>query len=256
MGSIKKYFIPKLYEYREGTDKFSDLAEDLQKFIIEYLDVSHQIAIKNRFIKKVTKQIREEQSQIKRLKKRVTNIYPKIKSIPSGYSLSTLFVEKDRNSYRLNFEWLGLKKKCSLGSDLNKIRKACRVLTNNPKLQLTKTNFREIIKFSFNDNLNDFLHYSSLKRVKDAKRVKFDFNTNSFLLTDSNGIDLNKLDKISQSKKLGANAKTPTNIKKQNKFDNSLSWWGALGNLDHSLTKDNDYHGYIKGVRKFNFGKK
>jgi len=253
MGSIKKYFIPKLNEYREGTDKFTDLEGDLQKSIIEFLDVSHQIAVKNRFIKKVTKQIREEQKQIKRLKKKVTSIYPKIKSIPSGYSLSTLFVEKDRNSFRLNFEWLGLKKKCSLGSDLNKIRKACRALTQNPKLQLNKTNFREVIKFSFNDNLNDFLHYSSLKKVKEAKRVKFDFNTNTFVLIDSNGIDISKSDKIHKSKNLGANAKTPTNLKKQNRFDNSLSWWGPLGNLDHSLTKDNDYKGYIKDIIKFNF---
>ena len=253
MGSIEKYFIPKLYEYREGTDKFTDLERGIQKIIIEFLDVSHQIAVKNRFIKKVTKQIREEQNQIKRLKKKVTSIYPKIKSIPSGYSLSTLFVEKDRNSFRLNFEWLGLKKKCSLGSDLTLIKKACRALTQNPKLQLNKTNFREVIKFSFNDNLNDFLHYSTLNKVKSAKRIKFDFEMNTFTLIDSNGIDLSKKDKLSRSKKLGSNAETQTQTKKQNRLENSYSWWGPLGNLDHSLTKDNDYNGYIKDIIKFNF---
>jgi hypothetical protein len=253
MGSIKKYFIPKLNEYREGTDKFTDLEEDIQNSIIEFLDVSHQIAVKNRFIKKVTKQIREEQKEIKKLKKRVISIYPKIKSVPSGYSLSTLFVEKDRNSFRLNFEWLGLKKKCSLGTDLGLIRKACRVLTMNPKLQLNHKNYKDVIKFSFNDNLNDFLHYSTLNKVKSAKRIKFDFKTNSFTLIDSNGVDLNKKDKLSKPKRLGANAKTSTQVKKQNRLENSYSWWGPLGNLDHSLTKDNDYNGYIKGLRTYNF---
>jgi len=41
--------------------------------------------------------------------------------------------------------------------------------------------------------------------------------------------------------------------KEQIRLENSYSWWGPLGNLDHSLTKDNDYNGYIKDTIKFNF---
>jgi len=34
---------------------------------------------------------------------------------------------------------------------------------------------------------------------------------------------------------------------------NIYSRWGPLGNLDHFLTKGNDYNGYIKDTIKFNF---
>ena len=121
MGSVKKYFVKYLSVYKTDKDKFEHLSEDLQNYLLEFLEVNRVIAAKNRFIRKATKQIKEDLIDIKRLKKRVTDLHPKVKSIPNGYSFSNLSVEKDRNSYRLNINWLGLKKKCSLGTDLRKI---------------------------------------------------------------------------------------------------------------------------------------
>jgi hypothetical protein len=237
MGSVKKYFVKYLSVYKTDKDKFEHLSEDLQNYLLEFLEVNRVIAAKNRFIRKATKQIKEDLIDIKRLKKRVTDLHPKIKSIPNGYSFSNLSVEKDRNSYRLIINWLGLKKKCSLGTDLRKIGKICREEYLNKEIKLNQKNFKEVIRASFLDILNDSLMQMGYDNFKHCKKIKFNYELKTFEIQLNEGVDYTKRDTISQSKKLGQNVNTPTSIKKTNRLKNSYGWV-PFPNLHHALDKD------------------
>ena len=66
MGSVKKYFVKYLSVYKTDKDKFEHLSEDLQNYLLEFLEVNRIIAAKNRFIRKATKQIKDDLIDIKR----------------------------------------------------------------------------------------------------------------------------------------------------------------------------------------------
>ena len=134
MANMKKYFVPNLSELVKNKEKFAELDKKVQSQILSFLADNKIIAQNNRLVKKATKEIKEANRITNRLKKNVTKIYPVIKNLPSGYSLSVLYVEKDRNSYRLDIRWVGLRKKCSLGTDLKEIQKICRFYNLDKKV--------------------------------------------------------------------------------------------------------------------------
>ena len=232
MARMSKWFIPNLSEMVKNEEKLNQLNEGIRSKIIEFLALNKIIAERNRFVKKANKEIREANSLIKKLKKKVVKIHPVIKNLPSGYSLSDLFVEKDRNSYRLDIHWIGLRKKCSLGTDLKKIEKICRVHNSDKTLKLTPTNFTDGIRQSLNDVLNDFLIESGYETIKNCKRIVY--IKDGFKVIENKGLDVLKKDKLSQSKKLGTNANTSTSIKKQNRINNTTV---PFPNLDYSLNR-------------------
>jgi hypothetical protein len=232
MARMSKWFIPNLSELVKNEEKFNQLDEGIRNKIVEFLAINKIIAERNRFVKKANKEIREANSLIKKLKKNVVKIYPVIKNLPSGYSLSDLYVEKDRSSYRMDFHWIGLRKKCSLGTDLKKIEKICRVYNSDKTLKLTPTNFIEGIRQSLNDVLNDFLIESGYETIKNCKRIVY--IKDGFKVIENKGLDVLKKDKLSQSKKLGKNANTSTSIKKQNRINNTTV---PFPNLDYSLNR-------------------
>ncbi len=232
MARMSKWFIPNLSELVKNEEKLSQLDEGIRSKIVEFLAINKIIAERNRFVKKANKEIREANSLIKKLKKKAVKIHPVIKNLPSGYSLSDLFIEKDRNSYRLDIHWIGLRKKCSLGTDLKKIEKVCRVHNADKTLKLTPTNYKEGIRQSLNDVLNDFLIESGYETIKNCKRIIY--IKNGFKVIENKGLDVLKKDKLSQSKKLGKNANTSTSIKKQNRINNTTV---PFPNLDYSLNR-------------------
>ncbi len=198
MPSMKKWFIPNLSQLVQHKEEFEKFDKSIQNKILQFLTDNKLIAENNRFVKKVAKEIRMANSQSKKLKKNVTKIYPIIKNLPNGYSLSELYVEKDRNSYRLDIHWIGIRKKCSLGTDLKKIETICKKYNSNPSIKLTESNYKEVIRQSLNDELNDFLIDCGYEKIRDCSKIYLDEGI--FKIREAKGVELSKKDKTKKSR--------------------------------------------------------
>ena len=207
MATIKKWFVPNLSELVKNKEKFEELDKKVQSQILTFLADSKIIAHNNRVVKRAMKEIKEANALTKKLKKNVTKIHPIIKNLPNGYSLTDLYVEKDRNSYRLDVHWIGLRKKCSLGTDLKKIEKICKHHSLNKEIRLNQTNFKEVIRQCLNDALNDFFIDCGYERIKNADKIYIE--KNEFKIKDSEGVNLSYNDK--PSKKPSSVENNPSN---------------------------------------------
>lgn len=203
MANMKKYFVPNLSELVKNKEKFGELDKKVQSQILSFLADNKIIAQNNRLVKKATKEIKEANRITNRLKKNVTKIYPVIKNLPSGYSLSDLYVEKDRNSYRLDIRWVGLRKKCSLGTDLKEIQKICRFYNLDKKVVVNAENYKDVIRQSLSDVLNDFLIECRYENVNNATKLYFEKNELKIKLPK--GVDVEKKDKLSKASHLDSN---------------------------------------------------
>ncbi len=203
MANMKKYYVPNLSELVKNKERFEELDKKVQSQILKFLADNRIIAQNNRFVKKATKEIKEANRITNRLKKNVTKIYPVIKNLPSGYSLSDLYVEKDRNSYRLDIRWVGLRKKCSLGTDLKEIQKVCRFYNLDKKIVVNDSNYKDVIRQSLSDAINDFLIECGYENVKNATKLYFEKNV--FKINLPKGVDVEKKDKLSKASHLESN---------------------------------------------------
>ncbi len=234
MKKNENRFIKNLGQLVKSQEKFYELDETIQSHIFEFLKANRLVKLKSIKIQNRLKEIEEVKKDIKKLSKVITKNYNKIKDVPSGYVLSNLSVEKDSNSYMLVINWIGLRKKCSLGTDLKRIEKLCRRFHINTKVRLNNSNFKNIIRESLDEVVNDFLVEVGFKSIKDSKRIKVDWEKGGFTVVKNSGINLSKHDKWIGSKKLGQNVKTPTSVKKANRNSEKFYTW-PKGNLSNAL---------------------
>jgi len=192
MPSMKKWFIPNLTQFVKNKEEFDKFDTHIQNKICKFLEYNKEIAENNRFVKKAAKEIRLANARSKKLKHNITKIYPIIKNLPNGYSLSEIYVEKDRNSYRLDIHWIGIRKKCSLGTNLKKIETICKKYNIDSKIKLTESNYKEVIRQSLNDELNDFLIECGYQNIRDCSKIYLENSV--FKIKKSMGVDTNKKD--------------------------------------------------------------
>ena len=234
MKKTENKYINQLGDFVKNKEKFYDLDETIQTNIFSFLKANRLVKLKLEKIRNRTIEIENTKKDIKKLSKDITKYHKIIKDIPSGYMLSELSIEKDSNSYMLVINWVGLRKKCSLGTDLKKIELLCKRYHINKKIKLNQSNFKSIIRESLHEVFNDFLVDVGFKKIKEAKKIKIDWERGGFVVIQNEGINLDKADKWIGSKKLGQNVNTPTSLKKSNRNSEKFYTW-PKGNLSNSL---------------------
>ena len=144
-----KRYIDGLGNVMKDQQRFFSFPKEIQKAVYGYLKLHRKKRRlekkKKELITNFNKEKKLIEKEIKSLTRDETKNFKIIRDLPKDYQLINIYVEPDRNSYRLDIHFCGLRKKCSLGTDLNKIQKACEGFIPNLNKQITKTNYREII---------------------------------------------------------------------------------------------------------------
>ena len=207
-----KRYIDGLGDVMKDQQRFHSLPKEIQKAVYGYLNLHR----KKRRLEKKKKELIENfskekkllEKEIKSVTRDETNNFNIIKDLPNDYQLVNIYVEPDRNSYRLDIHFCGFRKKCSLGTDLNKIQKACEGFIPNLDKKITKSNFKEVITSSMIGDLNDFIVDNGFNKFRDSKKIVLDYTTNKFEYISEIKVDIVKEDKVKKSERIVWNSKT------------------------------------------------
>lgn len=207
-----KRYIDGLGDVMKDQQRFQSLPKEIQKAVYGYLNLHR----KKRRLEKKKKELIENfnrekkifEKEIKKLTRDETINFKLIKDLPKDYQLVNIYVEPDRNSYRLDIHFCGFRKKCSLGTDLNKIQKACEGFIPSLKKKIDKSNYREVITSSMKDDLNDFIVDNGLNKFRDSKKIILNYTTNKFEYVNEIRVDIIKEDKVKKSQRIVWNSKT------------------------------------------------
>lgn len=180
---MKTRYVENLGEVMKDQKAFIGLPYEMKKAVYTFLTANRKIRVRKKrissLIEEHTKAIKTLKSELKKLSIVETENYNIIKHLPKGTSVSNLYVESDKGKYiRIDIHWCGIRKKCSLGKDLNEISKICTILNPKLKQKVTLTNYKNIINTSFGFKLNDFLLENGFEKFRDSKRLKW--NTKSY----------------------------------------------------------------------------
>ena len=207
-----KRYIDGLGSVMKDQKRFFELPKEIQKSVYGYLNLHR----KKRKLEKQKKQLIENYRQekktiereIKSLTREETKNFQIIKDLPKNYQLINIYVEQDRNSYRLDIHFCGFRKKCSLGTDINKIQKACEGFIPSLNTKIMKSNFKEIIVSYMRDDLNDFIVENGFNKFRDSKKIILNYITNKFEYKSEIKVDINKEDRVKKSQRIRLNSKT------------------------------------------------
>lgn len=137
-----------------------------------------------------------------------------------------------------------MRKKCSLGTDLKEIQKICRFYNLDKKVVVNAENYKEVIRQSLSDALNDFLIECGYENVKNATKLYFENNELKIMLPK--GVDVEKKDKLFKSSHLDSNTKFSRAI--------GNGSGGFMKNNFSSPTTVDDTPNWIKNSKeKYNF---
>ncbi len=180
---MKTRYVENLGEVMKDQKAFIALPFEMKKAVYTFLTANRKIRVRKKrissLIEEHTKAIKTLNSELKKLSIVETENYNIIKHLPKGTSVSNLYVESDKGKYiRIDIHWCGIRKKCSLGKDLNEISNICTILNPKFKQKVTLTNYKNIINTSFGYKLNDFLLENGFEKFRDSKRLKW--NTKSY----------------------------------------------------------------------------
>ena len=207
-----KRYIDGLADVMKDQKRFFELPKEIQKSVYEYLNVHR----KKRRMEKRKKELIEYyklqrkliEREIKQLTKQETKSYQSIKDLPNNYQIINIYVEKDRNSYRLDIHFCGFRKKCSLGTNLVKIQNACQKFVPNLKTKINQSNYKEIISSYMKDDLNDFIVDNGVNKFRDAKKILLNYDTNKFEYKTEIKVDTNKEDWVRKTQRIRFNSKS------------------------------------------------
>jgi hypothetical protein len=182
---MKTRYVENLGEVMKDQKAFLALPTEMKKAVYSFLTANRKIRVRK---KRLDTLIKEHKEAIKALNKELKNLsiaetenYNIIKHLPKGTSLSNVYVESDKGKYiRLDIQWCGIRKKCSLGKDLSEINKICKDL--NPKFnqKISLSNYKNIVNTSFAIKLNDFLVENGYESFRDSKRLKWNRENSEF----------------------------------------------------------------------------
>jgi hypothetical protein len=207
-----KRYIDGLGTVMKDQKNFFELPKEIQKSVYGYLNLHR----KKRKLEKQKKQLIENykeekktiEKEIKSLTREETKNFQIIKDLPKNYQLINIYVEQDRNSYRLDIHFCGHRKKCSLGTDLNKIQMACEGFIPTINTKISKSNFKEIIVSFMRDDLNDFIVDNGFNKFRDSKKIILNYTTNKFEYKSEIKVDMNKEDRVKKSQRIRLNSKS------------------------------------------------
>jgi hypothetical protein len=175
---MKTRYVENLGEVIKDQKAFLALPNEMKKAVYSFLTANRKIRVRKKrlsnLIEEHKKAIKALNTELKKLSIVETANYNIIKHLPKGTSVSNLYVESDKGKYiRIDIHWCGIRKKCSLGKDLNEIGNICTILNPKFKQKVTLTNYKNIINTSFGYKLNDFLLENSFEMFRDSKRLKW-----------------------------------------------------------------------------------
>jgi len=207
-----KRYIDGLGSVMKDQKRFFELPKEIQKSVYDYLNLHR----KKRKLEKKKIQLIENYKQekkslereIKRLTRDETKNFQLVKDLPKNYQLINIYVEQDRNSYRLDIHFCGFRKKCSLGTDLSKIQTACEGFIPSLNTKISKSNFKEIIVSYMRDDLNDFIVENGVNKFRDSKKIILNYSTNKFEYKSDIKVDIDKEDRVKKSQRIKLNSKT------------------------------------------------
>ncbi len=206
-----KRYIDGLGSVMKDQQRFHSLPKEIQKAVYGYLNLhrkKRRLEKKKReLIENFNKEKKLIEKEIKNITRDETNNFKIIKDLPKDYQLVNIYVETDRNSYRLDIHFCGFRKKCSLGTDLSRIQKACEGFIPNLRKKINKTNYKEIITSSMVADLNDFIVDNGFNKFRDSKKIILNFNTNRFEYKEEITVDIDKNDKVKKSERIVWNSK-------------------------------------------------
>jgi hypothetical protein len=207
-----KRYIDGLGDVMKDQKRFYSLPKEIQKAVYSYLNLHRKKRKlekkKKELIDNFNKEKKELENEIKSVTRDETNNFKIIKDLPKDYQLVNIYVETDRNSYRLDIHFCGFRKKCSLGTDLNKIQKACEGFIPKLNKKISKSNFKEVITSSMVGDLNDFIVDNGFNKFRDSKKIILDYSTNKFEYISEIKVDIVKEDKVKKSQRIVWNSKT------------------------------------------------
>lgn len=206
---MKRYIVG-LGEMMKNRERFDLIPPKIQKSIYDYLLLHRKKRrlekAKKELIQKFNSEKKHIEKEIKRVTRDETTHYRLIKNITNNYNLANIYCERDRNSFRLNIHFCGLNKKCSLGTDLKRIKIVGNSLAPSLKEKITLKNFKSLIPIIFRDELNDFLVDNGIDKFNDSKKLKFNYNTLKFEYTFQE-LDVIKSDRVRKSNRIKLDAK-------------------------------------------------
>ncbi len=182
---MKTRYVENLGEVMKDQKAFLALPNEMKKAVYSFLTANRKIRVRikklNTLIEEHQKAIKALNTELKKLSIDETENYNIIKHLPKGTSVSNVYVESDKGKYiRLDIHWCGIRKKCSLGKNLNEINNICKEL--NPKFnkKISLTNYKNIVSTSFAIKLNNFLIENGYENFRDSKRLKWNLETSEF----------------------------------------------------------------------------
>jgi len=179
-----KRYINGLGDVMKDQDRFYSLPKEIQKSVFNYLNFHRSKKRlekkKKELISDFNKKKKELEKEIKKVTKEETKSYAVIKDLPNNYQLVNVYCESDKKSYRLDIHFCGFRKKCSLGTDLNKIQKSCDTFIKGLKEKVTPDNFKKVIVSCMIADLNDFIVENGFNKFRDSHKLKLNFQENKF----------------------------------------------------------------------------
>jgi hypothetical protein len=175
---MKTRYVDNLGELMKDQKTFVSLPSEMKKAVYTFLTANRKIRVRKKRLSNLIEEhknaIKTLNTELKKLSIDETENYNIIKHLPKGTSVSNVYVESDKGKYiRLDIHWCGIRKKCSLGKDLNEISNICTVLNSKFKQKVTLTNYKNIINTSFGYKLNDFLLKNGFEKFRDSKKLKW-----------------------------------------------------------------------------------
>ena len=182
---MKTRYVENLGEVMKDQKAFLALPNEMKNAVYSFLTANRKIRVRKKrlsnLIEEHKKAIKTLTNELKKLSVDETENYNIIKHLPKGTSVSNVYVESDKGKYiRLDIHWCGIRKKCSLGKDLNEINNICKEL--NPKFnkKISLSNYKNIVNTAFALKLNDFLIEKGYENFRDSKRLKWNLEISKF----------------------------------------------------------------------------